>query len=128
MPERSGRTGILAPHGLQGSKTDLRPDGLLHESKERIWRAAEERLSTQAGLKRWKWLAPQFGGWKPDNATDGLLEFGAGFLAGDVGVFRQVRWDPNRDRAPDKVYSPDRDGKHTVPDEPESVKLKEKYS
>jgi hypothetical protein len=63
-----------------------------------------------------------------NNAKAELLEFGAGFLSGDVGLFRQARLEQNRGREPYKVYSPGENGKYIVSDEPESMKMKEKYS
>lgn len=63
-----------------------------------------------------------------DHATAELLDFGAGFLSGDVALFRRARSEQNRCREPYKVHSPDEDGKYTVSDEPDSVKMKKKYS
>ena len=58
-----------------------------------------------------------------------LLEFGSGFLNGDLEAFRQTRSMQNKDRTPYQIYAPDKNGKYTVvSDEPESAKMKEKYS
>jgi hypothetical protein len=63
-----------------------------------------------------------------DRAKAELLEFGQGFLRGDLEQFRKARSEQNRRREPYKIHSPDSDGHYTVSDEPESVKMKEKYS
>ncbi len=63
-----------------------------------------------------------------EHAKAELLEFGTGFLTGDVELFRQARSEQNKGREPYKIHSPNKDGKYTVTDEPESVKMKEKYS
>ena len=63
-----------------------------------------------------------------DRAKAELLEFGADFLSGDVALFRQARSEQNRGREAYKIHSPDKNGKYTVADEPESVNMKEKYS
>jgi hypothetical protein len=63
-----------------------------------------------------------------EQAKSDLLQFGETFLSGDTEFFRQARSEQNKDRPPYKVHSPDENGKYTVSDEPESVKMKEKYS
>ena len=63
-----------------------------------------------------------------DHAKAELLKFGAAFLSGDVTLFRQARSEQNSGREPYKIYSPDQNGKYVEKDEPESVKLKKKYS
>ncbi len=61
-------------------------------------------------------------------ARDELFEFAAEFLNGDLKTFKQARAEQNRSRPPYRIYSPDENGKYTVQDDPESVKLKERYS
>jgi len=63
-----------------------------------------------------------------DQAKDELLEFGMDFLGGDLTDFRQARSDQNRQRQPYQVYSPDENGVYAAADEPESAKMKAKYS
>jgi hypothetical protein len=58
-----------------------------------------------------------------------LLEFGAGFLNGDLEAFRKTRSIQNTSRTPYQIYAHDNDGRYYVAsDEPESAKMKEKYS
>ena len=63
-----------------------------------------------------------------EQARNELLEFGLGFLAGDLELFRKARSEQNKGRIPYKIYSPEENGKYTVRDEPVSIKMKEKYS
>lgn len=63
-----------------------------------------------------------------EQAINDLIEFGGGFLNGDVELFRKARSEHNKDRQPYKVYTPDGKGNYTVKDEPISVKMKKKYS
>lgn len=55
---------------------------------------------------------------------DDLRQFGQDFLA----VFRSVRAVQNQERQPYNVYSPGTDGRYQVAAEPESQRLKERYS
>lgn len=63
-----------------------------------------------------------------EHAKDELLNFGRGFLTGDVEMFRRARTEQNKGREPFKMWSPDENGKYRAADEPESVRMKEKYS
>jgi len=63
-----------------------------------------------------------------EHARDELLKFGLGFLTGDIELFRKVRSEQNRDRAPYQIYSPDKDGKYKATEEPLSAIMKYKYS
>ena len=49
-----------------------------------------------------------------DQACKELLEFGSGFLNGDLEAFRQARVEQNKSRPAYKVYAPNEDGKYTV--------------
>ncbi len=57
-----------------------------------------------------------------------LLKYGADFLANNLGSFRKVRSQMNRDREPYKTTWRDKSGKYVTEYDPEGVKLKEKYS
>ena len=59
---------------------------------------------------------------------DELLNSSVSFLNGDVEPFRKVRSELNRKRTPFKIHVPTEDGTYTTIDEPESAKLKAKYS
>lgn len=61
-------------------------------------------------------------------ARNELLEFGAGFLKGDLKAFKKARSAQNRSRPPYQVYTLGEDGKYAAQDDSESAKLKEKYS
>jgi len=63
-----------------------------------------------------------------DRARSELLEFGASFLTGDVRIFRRARSEQNRTREPYKIYSPGENGMYTVAEDPESARMKERYS
>ena len=55
-------------------------------------------------------------------------QYESGFLSGDLSLFEQVRAAMNKDREPYKVYSPNSDGTYSMDYDPESSKLKDKYS
>lgn len=63
-----------------------------------------------------------------DQARDDLLELGMDFLDGDLAAFRQARSEQNRQRRPYQIYSADENGQYAATDEPESAKMKAKYS
>jgi hypothetical protein len=57
-----------------------------------------------------------------------LLNYGQGFLSGDIELFEKVRREQNKDREPYKIYKPtENGGRGTLIDE-ESKALKKKYS
>lgn len=61
-------------------------------------------------------------------ALSDLLKFGESFLSGELKTFRQARSTQNKNRLPYQVYSPEKDGKYTVRDDPSNAKLKDEYS
>ncbi len=63
-----------------------------------------------------------------ERARDELLEFGISFLKGDLAIFKQVRALQNQNRKPYRISSSDKQGNRTVTDDPQSAKLKKKYS
>jgi hypothetical protein len=63
-----------------------------------------------------------------DKSKNEMLKYGEKFLSGDTEIFHQARKAQNKDREPYKVYSPDENGNYSVSNEPESVKIKKKYT
>jgi hypothetical protein len=63
-----------------------------------------------------------------EKSKDEMLKYGEKFLSGDTDIFHQARKAQNKDREPYKVYSPDENGNYSVSNEPESVKIKKKYT
>ncbi len=57
-----------------------------------------------------------------------LLKYAAGFLANDLESFKNARSEMNRDREPYETTWKDKSGEYITESDPESVKLKEKYS
>ena len=55
-------------------------------------------------------------------------QYGSGFLGDDLSLFEKVRATMNKDREPYKVYSPNSDGTYSMDYDPQSSKLKDKYS
>ena len=62
------------------------------------------------------------------SARKDLLEFGNGFLTGDVSLFNKARSMQNKDREPYRIHITDENGQPISYDDPESVTLKNKYS
>ena len=63
-----------------------------------------------------------------ERATAELLEYGADFLAGDTKSFRQARSIQNKDRQPYRIHEPDGRGGYRTRIDPESAKIKERFS
>jgi len=61
-------------------------------------------------------------------ARGDLEKFGESFLKGNLELFYKLRNLVNKDREPYKIYSPGKDGKYQMAYDPESEKLKKKFS
>ena len=62
------------------------------------------------------------------HANKELLKYADTFLQGDLTLFYETRSEQNKSREPYKIYTPDKNGKHTTTDEQKSVEQKKKYS
>ena len=63
-----------------------------------------------------------------NHAKEELVNYGKGFLTGDLKLFDKVRRELNKDREPYKIYRPTENGGREMIIDEESKGLKEKYS
>ena len=93
-----------------------------------LWRIARE-IDKNTTLKEYPLVTDEKHLEKTiQKAKEDFLTYHAGFLDGNLGIFREARKNMNKNREAYKIHTPNKDGSYSVEIDKESLKLKKKYS